>query len=190
MARRRRGACDEETCLRGEAQVPLWRQRWLAAANPSKWPKARSNDHDPCGSRTTTDFHDPCGSPNPPEPTRTHPSRGGFSRARLTGAHPWAKGSCLRGRSSPQGCCGTGRGCRMDRDSQRLCGCRMDRGRYCGSSTTLTDSRLPTSVACCGEPALPPHFKSPRSSSSKFPPCAAIGSDNRRGRGCRGANTA
>jgi len=34
---------------------------------------------------------------------------------------------------------------------------------------TLTDSRLPTGVACCGEPALPPHFKSPRTSSSKAP---------------------
>ena len=58
----------EETCLRGEAQVPLWRQRGLAAANPSKWPKARTNRHKPCGSRAHAELHDPCGSPNPPEP--------------------------------------------------------------------------------------------------------------------------
>jgi len=57
----------EETCAGGEAQVPLQRQRWLEAANPSKWLKSRTNDHDPCGSRIASERHDPCGSHAPSE---------------------------------------------------------------------------------------------------------------------------
>ena len=54
------------------AAGPLQRQRWLAAANPSKWLKTSTNTHDPCGSRAPSDRRDPCGSP--PRPVQSHPS--------------------------------------------------------------------------------------------------------------------
>jgi len=153
-----------KTCPRGEAQVPLWRQRWLVAANPSKWLKTRSNDHDPCGSRPHVKFHAPCGSPTPSGPTPTGPTPTEPMPTEPRAAGPNARGY---GTADVWGLWGHGLGCRMDREAQRErgCrmdrgghwerGCRMDRGRYCGSSTTLTDSPLPTSVVSKGEPALP-----------------------------------
>ena len=110
----------------------------------------------------------------PPGPTPTGPMPTGPTP---TGPHPTeprSAGPNARGYGTADAGAlwGHGLGCRMDRDGQRERGCRMDRDGYCGLSATLTDSRLPTGVACWGEPALPPHFKSPRSSSSKFTPCA------------------
>jgi len=131
---------------RGGSAASPWRQRWLAAANPSKWPKSRSNDHDPCGSRAHADRHDPCDSRAPTEP---HDPCGSPTRAPTARRHQrlrspersvrrtwarwawawwaWAWWAWARWAWARWGLDRAGLGCRLEHGGLRGFGCRMDR---------------------------------------------------------------